>query len=188
MAALNAAHIIKERLLDFAAEKYRISKAGIRFANNQVVAGAQTVAFAELIEAAYMQRVSLSSTGFYKTPDIHWDRESGKGNPFYYFAYGACASEVSIDTLTGEYRLLRTDILHDVGKSLNPAVDIGQIEGGYIQGVGWLTTEELWWDKAGVLKTHAPSTYKIPLASDIPEQFNVHLAEWSERLPGMPTP
>ena len=180
MAALNAADIIKERLLEFAAAKYRISKAGIRFNDNQVVAGTQTVAFTDLVEAAYMERVSLSSTGFYKTPDIHWDRESGKGNPFYYFAYGACATEVSVDTLTGEYRLLRTDILHDVGKSLNPAVDIGQIEGGYIQGVGWLTTEELWWDKAGVLKTHAPSTYKIPLASDIPEEFNVHLAEWSE--------
>jgi len=180
MAALNAANTIKERLLEFAAGKYRISKSGIRFANNQVIAGSQTVAFAELIDAAYMERVSLSSTGFYKTPDIHWDRESGRGNPFYYFAYGACASEVSVDTLTGEYRLLRTDILHDVGKSLNPAVDVGQIEGGYIQGVGWLTTEELWWDQAGILKTHAPSTYKIPLASDIPEAFNVHLAEWSE--------
>ena len=126
-----------------------------------------------------MQRVSLSCTGFYKTPEIHWDRDSGRGNPFYYFAYGAAISEVSIDLLTGEYEVVRADILHDVGKSLNPAIDIGQIEGGFIQGMGWLTTEELWWDNAGALRTHAPSTYKIPLASDIPGIFNVGLAEWS---------
>ncbi|MEP2946660.1 MAG: molybdopterin cofactor-binding domain-containing protein, partial [Lentilitoribacter sp.] len=118
--------------------------------------------------------------GFYKTPDIHWDREAGKGRPFYYFAYGASVSEVSIDTLTGEYQIDRTDILHDVGKSLNPAIDIGQIEGGFVQGMGWLTTEELWWDDTGRLRTHAPSTYKIPLASDRPRIFNVSLADWSE--------
>ena len=142
--------------------------------------GGGTVPFDALIAEAYMARVHLSAAGFYKTPDIHWDREAGKGRPFYYFAYGAAVSEVSIDTLTGEYRVERTDILHDVGKSLNPAIDKGQVEGGFVQGVGWLTTEELWWDDKGRLRTHAPSTYKIPLASDRPRIFNVALAEWSE--------
>ncbi len=122
----------------------------------------------------------MSAAGFYKTPEIHWDRAAGKGRPFYYFAYGAACSEVSIDTLTGEYHVDRTDILHDVGRSLNPAIDKGQVEGAFIQGVGWLTTEELWWDEEGRLRTHAPSTYKIPLASDRPAIFNVKLATWSE--------
>jgi hypothetical protein len=136
--------------------------------------------FAELVAEAYRARVQLSAAGFYKTPKIHWDRAAGKGRPFYYFAYGAACSEVEIDTLTGEYRVLRTDILHDVGRSLNPAIDRGQVEGAFIQGMGWLTTEELWWDKDGRLRTHAPSTYKIPLASDRPRIFNVALADWSE--------
>jgi xanthine dehydrogenase large subunit len=127
-----------------------------------------------------MARVHLSATGFYKTPKIHWDRATGKGRPFYYFAYGAAVSEVTIDTLTGEYQVDRTDILHDVGRSLNPALDRGQVEGAFIQGMGWLTSEELWWDAKGCLQTHAPSTYKIPLASDIPRQFTVNLADWSE--------
>ena len=120
--------------------------------------------FDELIREAYLGRVHLSAAGFYKTPEIHWDRAAGKGRPFYYFAYGAAVSEVSVDTLTGEYHVDRTDILHDVGRSLNPAVDRGQVEGGFVQGMGWLTTEELWWDDKGRLRTHAPSTYKIPLA------------------------
>src|SRR5690606_34039767 len=111
---------------------------------------------------------------------IHWDRATGRGHPFYYFAYGASVSEVSVDTLTGEYTVDRVDILHDVGKSLNPAIDIGQVEGGFVQGMGWLTTEELVCDAKGQLRTHAPSTYKIPLASDVPPIFNVKLAEWSE--------
>ena len=128
-----------------------------------------------------MGRVSLSSTGFYKTPKIHWDRASGTGRPFYYFAYGAACSEVTIDTLTGEYRVERVDILHDCGKSLNPALDIGQIEGGFVQGMGWLTTEELWWDGQGRLRTHAPSTYKIPACGDRPRIFNVHLFENENR-------
>ncbi len=115
--------------------------------------------------------MQLSAAGFYKTPDIHWDRATGQGQPFFYFAYGAAVSEVSIDTLTGEYRVDRVDILHDVGKSLNPAIDLGQVEGGFIQGMGWLTTEELWWDDKGELSTHAPSTYKIPLASDVPRDL-----------------
>ena len=129
--------------------------------------------FEELVHAAYMARVQLSAAGFYKTPKIHWDRKSGRGHPFYYFAYGAAVSEVAIDTLTGEYRVERVDILHDCGNSLNPAIDRGQIEGGFVQGMGWLTTEELWFDKEGRLRTHAPSTYKIPVASDRPRVFNV---------------
>ena len=122
--------------------------------------------FDDFVKRAYMGRVSLSATGFYATPKIHWDKVAAKGRPFYYFAYGAAVSESVIDTLTGENRLARVDILHDVGKSLNPAIDLGQIEGGFIQGVGWLTTEELWWNDKGELKTHAPSTYKIPACSD----------------------
>jgi xanthine dehydrogenase large subunit len=142
--------------------------------------GNAEVPFAELVKQAYEARVQLSAAGFYKTPKIHWDREKGTGHPFYYFAYGAACSEVSVDTLTGEYMVERTDILHETGRSLNPAIDLGQIEGGFIQGMGWLTTEELWWDDKGRLRTHAPSTYKIPLASDRPKVFNVTLADWPE--------
>jgi xanthine dehydrogenase large subunit len=179
LAAADAARQIKARLTEFAAEKYGVEKAAVVFEANCVRAGDQVFTFADFIKAAYMARVQLSAAGFYKTPKIHWDRAAGKGRPFYYFAYGAAVSEVSIDTLTGEYLVDRTDILHDVGKSLNPALDLGQVEGAFIQGMGWLTTEELWWDEKGRLRTHAPSTYKIPLASDRPRTFNVKLAEWS---------
>lgn len=180
MAALNAAEQLKERLVAFAAERWNSEPETIRFHNNMVEIGSELVSFNDLVRQAYMARVHLSATGFYKTPKIHWDRAAGKGRPFYYFAYGASCSEVSVDTLTGEYRVERTDILHDVGKSLNPILDKGQVEGAFIQGMGWLTTEELWWDQTGRLRTHAPSTYKIPLASDRPRQFTVKLAEWSE--------
>ncbi|WP_417711600.1 xanthine dehydrogenase molybdopterin binding subunit [Roseibium aggregatum] len=180
MAALNAAEQLKERLVAFAAERWNTGPETIRFHNNMVEIGSELVSFDDLVRQAYMARVHLSAAGFYKTPKIHWDRAAGKGRPFYYFAYGASCSEVSVDTLTGEYRVERTDILHDVGKSLNPVLDKGQVEGAFIQGMGWLTTEELWWDQAGRLRTHAPSTYKIPLASDRPRQFTVKLAEWSE--------
>ncbi|WJS02846.1 xanthine dehydrogenase molybdopterin binding subunit [Roseibium aggregatum] len=180
MAALNAAEQLKERLVAFAAERWNTEPETIRFHNNMVEIGSELVSFNDLVRQAYMARVHLSAAGFYKTPKIHWDRAAGKGRPFYYFAYGASCSEVSADTLTGEYRVERTDILHDVGKSLNPILDKGQVEGAFIQGMGWLTTEELWWDQAGRLRTHAPSTYKIPLASDRPRQFTVKLAEWSE--------
>src|SRR5690606_20107703 len=122
-----------------------------------------------------LARVPLSATGYYATPKLNWDRRAGRGRPFLYFAYGAACTEVALDTLTGENRILRTDILHDVGRSLNPAIDIGQIEGGYVQGAGWLTMEELVWDGAGRLRTHAPSTYKIPAASDRPRDFRVAL-------------
>jgi len=180
MAAANAADKIKQRLVEFAVGKYDVREDDVSFVANTVRLGARVMPFPDFIKAAYMDRVQLSATGFYKTPDIHWDRATGKGRPFYYFAYGAAVSEVSIDTLTGEYQVDRVDILHDVGRSLNPAIDLGQIEGGFVQGMGWLTTEELWWDDAGRLRTHAPSTYKIPLASDKPRIFNVHLADWSE--------
>src|SRR6202007_2902710 len=133
--------------------------------------------FAELAKLAWQRRVSLSATGFYRTPNLSWDPKTMRGRPFYYFAYGMAASEVAIDTLTGEYRVLRTDIVHDCGRSLNPAIDMGQIEGGFIQGMGWLTMEELWWNDRGKLMTHATSTYKIPVASDVPPAFNVKIYE-----------
>ncbi|KQZ54478.1 aldehyde oxidase [Rhizobium sp. Root149] len=180
MAAYDAARQIKERLIDFACRQWKVEKDQVEFLANRVRVGEDEVPFDTLVRAAYYDRVQLSAAGFYKTPKIHWDRAAGKGRPFYYFAYGAACSEVSIDTLTGEYLVDRTDILHDVGKSLNPAIDIGQVEGAFVQGMGWLTTEELWWDTKGRLRTHAPSTYKIPLASDRPKIFNVKLAEWSE--------
>ncbi len=180
MAALDAANQIKARLIDFATEKWGVSADEVAFIPNSVRIGDQVMSFASFIKEAYMARVQLSAAGFYKTPKIHWDRAAGKGRPFYYYAYGASISEVSIDTLTGEYQVDRTDILHDVGRSLNPILDKGQVEGAFIQGMGWVTTEELWWDKDGCLRTHAPSTYKIPLASDRPREFNVKLADWSE--------
>ncbi len=180
MAALDAVEQIKARLVAFAAEKWSVAPEAVTFEANQVQIGTQVMPFAAFIKEAYMARVQLSAAGFYKTPKIHWDRSKGQGRPFYYFAYGAACSEVTIDTLTGEYRVERTDILHDVGRSLNPAIDKGQVEGAFIQGMGWLTTEELWWDDKGALRTHAPSTYKIPLASDRPRIFNVKLADWSE--------
>ena len=143
----------------------------------QVLIGQQRLGFEELVRQAYRARVSLSATGFYRTPKIDWDKASMRGQPFFYFAYGAAVSEVAVDTLTGETQLLRIDILHDVGHSLNPAIDIGQIEGGFLQGAGWLTSEELWWNERGELKTHAPSTYKIPTARDWPAQSTIRLLQ-----------
>ena len=180
MAAQDAARQIKNRLIDFAAETHQISKDQVVFLPNRVRIGNAEISFNELVKQAYLNRVQLSAAGFYKTPKIHWDRNKGRGHAFYYFAYGAACSEVSVDTLTGEYVVERTDILHDAGRSLNEAIDIGQVEGGFIQGMGWLTTEELWWDGKGRLRTHAPSTYKIPLASDRPKVFNVALTDWSQ--------
>ncbi|MBP2548781.1 xanthine dehydrogenase large subunit [Neorhizobium galegae] len=180
MAAYDAARQIRERLVEFACRKWQVTATDVEFLPNRVRVGTDTISFDALVKAAYFDRVQLSAAGFYKTPKIHWDRAAGRGRPFYYYAYGAACSEVSIDTLTGEYMVERTDILHDVGRSLNPIIDIGQVEGAFVQGMGWLTTEELWWDGKGRLRTHAPSTYKIPLASDRPKIFNVKLAEWSE--------
>ena len=173
MAARNAARTLRERLAAFAARKFDCDPQIVEFAGGVVTAGPKTLPFAELARMAYMARVQLSATGFYATPKIHYDRKTLSGRPFFYFAYGAAVSEVAIDTLTGEHRLLAVDILHDVGTSLNPALDRGQIEGGFVQGWGWLALEELWWNDQGELKTHAPSTYKIPTAHDVPAHFRV---------------
>jgi len=178
MAAEAAAETIRGRMADFLAREHQTDPEEVRFAGGRVSVGGEDMSFAEAAMRCYAGRVSLSSTGFYATPKITWDRQAGRGRPFFYFAYGAAVSEVVIDTLTGENRILRADILHDCGQSLNPAIDRGQIEGGYVQGAGWLMTEELVWDDKGRLRTHAPSTYKIPACSDRPPVFNV--AFWDE--------
>ena len=172
-AAQIAARTIKNRLRAFAAEHFKVNRSEVKFHDNQVQIGVRTLSFADLVQQAYMARISLSASGFFRTPKIHYDRDTLSGRPFLYFAYGAAVSEVAIDTLTGEHQLLRVDILHDVGRSINPAIDLGQIEGGFLQGAGWLTSEELWWDDEGALQTHAPSTYKIPTCRDWPDVFNV---------------
>ena len=173
MAVKVACDTIRERMAEFLGQHYQTKD--VLFADGLVRIGSEEISFADAAKLAYENRISLSATGFYKTPKVKWDRIAGRGRPFFYFAYGAAVSECVIDTLTGENRILRVDILHDVGTSLNPALDIGQIEGGYVQGAGWLTTEELVWDDTGRLKTHAPSTYKIPACSDRPDVFNVTL-------------
>ena len=173
MAARAAAQTLRERLAGFAARRFGCAPADIAFANGFVRAGESRITFAELVDAAYHARIPLSATGFYATPKIHYDRETLSGRPFFYFAYGAAVSEVAVDTLTGEHRLLAVDILHDAGASLNPAIDRGQIEGGFLQGWGWLTCEELCFAADGTLATHAPSTYKIPTAHDVPWRFDV---------------
>ena len=175
MAALNAARKIKLRLITHAAKKWKCAEGDIRFKDGQVSAGDNTMSFAALTRSAYEARVQLSATGFYKTPKIRYNPVTLMGSPFYYFAYGAAVSEVIIDTLTGENKVTRVDILHDCGKSLNPAIDMGQIEGGFIQGMGWLTTEELVFGDDGHLKTHAPSTYKIPTIGDRPKTMNIKI-------------
>ncbi|CUH33517.1 Xanthine dehydrogenase molybdenum-binding subunit [Jannaschia seosinensis] len=175
MAVKAACDTIRDRMADALAAAHQADPASVVFAGDEVRVGGATYPFERAAAMAYAARVSLSATGFYATPEIDWDREAGQGRPFYYFAYGASCSEVVIDVLTGENRILRTDILHDAGASLNPALDLGQIEGGFVQGAGWLTTEELVWDDRGRLRTHAPSTYKIPCASDVPEMFDVAL-------------
>ncbi|TAM39226.1 MAG: xanthine dehydrogenase molybdopterin binding subunit [Burkholderiaceae bacterium] len=177
-AAQDAARQIRERLAACAASHYGGEASAVRFANDQVKVAGKTLPFTAIVAQAYLDSIQLWSDGFYATPGLSWDKDKMFGHPFYYFAYGAAVSEVLVDTLTGEWKLLRADILHDVGQSLNPAVDIGQIEGGFIQGMGWLTTEELvWHPKTGLLTTHAPSTYKIPTANDCPPVFNVRLFE-----------
>ena len=180
-AAQAAAATIKTRLVDFAADAYEVPPEQITLRENQVFVGNRAIPFPDLVKQAYLARISLSSTGFYRTPDIHWDPVKAKGRPFFYFAYGAACAEVVLDVTTGEMKVTRGDILHDVGRSLNPAIDIGQIEGGFVQGMGWLTTEELVFDARGRLLTHAPSTYKIPCASDVPADFRVALFEGSNR-------
>ncbi|MFW2545054.1 xanthine dehydrogenase molybdopterin binding subunit [Primorskyibacter sp. 2E107] len=179
MAVKAACDTIRGRMAEHLAKLYDDTAGDVVFADGIVQVGGNKIPFDEAAKLCYEARVSLSSTGFYKTPRLSWDSVKGQGRPFFYFAYGVSCSEVVIDTLTGEYRILRTDIVHDCGTSLNPALDRGQIEGGFVQGAGWLTTEELVWDVDGRLRTHAPSTYKIPACSDRPEQFNVTL--WDQR-------
>ena len=177
MAAFYAADEIRQRIAGVVAQHFGVSADDIEFRQNRVYAGNESLSFAEAAQQTWVQRVSLSATGYYKTPDISWDAESMTGNPFYYFTFGAAVSEVVIDTLTGESRVLATDILQDVGSSLNPSIDLGQIEGAFVQGMGWVTSEELVWDSKGRLMTHGPSTYKIPGSRDVPPHFKVHILE-----------
>lgn len=182
MAAKKAAAKIRARLTEVAAQHFSVAEADVLFSKDSIRAGEHSISFAELVQLAWANRVQLSATGFYKTPKINYDRASFSGQPFFYFAYGAAVTEAIVDTLTGENRTLRVDILHDCGDSLNPAIDLGQVEGGYVQGVGWLTSEELWWNDRGQLGTYAPSTYKIPTCSDLAPDFRVEL------LSGNPNP
>ncbi len=179
MAVKAACETIRARMAGVLAERHQAEVASVQFAEGRVRVAGADYSFAEAAALTWQARVSLSATGFYRTPKLEWDRIRGQGRPFFYFAYGVVCSEVVIDTLSGEYRILRADILHDCGASLNPALDIGQIEGGYVQGAGWLTTEELVWDDRGRLRTHAPSTYKIPAMGDRPRRFDVAL--WDGR-------
>ena len=181
MAVKAACEVIRNRIAKVIAARHQAEAQAIRFEGGQVRAPGRDYSFAEAARLTWEARESLSATGFYRTPKLEWDRLRGQGRPFYYFAYGAAVSEVVIDTLTGEYRILRADILHDAGASLNPALDIGQIEGGYVQGAGWLTSEEIVWDAQGRLRTHAPSTYKIPATGDRPRVFNVALWDGENR-------
>jgi xanthine dehydrogenase large subunit len=181
MAVQHAAREIRKRLAAFAAEEWKVSEDLISFRDDHVFIANDSITFSDLTKKAYANRVQLSAAGFYKTPKIHWNREQGKGRPFFYFAFGAACSEVVIDILTGEMKVTRADVLHDVGRSINPAIDMGQIEGGFVQGMGWLTTEELIYDDQGRLLTHAPSTYKIPVAGDVPVDLRVALFDGSNR-------
>ncbi|WP_299470436.1 xanthine dehydrogenase molybdopterin binding subunit [uncultured Roseibium sp.] len=177
MAAKRAAQEIKSRIVTFLCEQHQCGADVIHFGDNKVLIGEKNYPLSEIAKQAYAGRIQMSHAGYFATPGITWDRETVSGRPFYYFAFGGACSEVTIDTMTGEMLVDRVDILHDVGHSLNPAIDLGQIEGGFVQGMGWLTTEELVWDDEGRLRTHAPSTYKIPTASDIPADFTVRLYE-----------
>ncbi len=181
MAVQAACDALRDRMAAHLAALHQTTPERVEFRDGMVAVGGQALTWDAAVEACYLGRVSLSATGFYATPDLEWDRIRGRGRPFFYFAYGCAVTEVAIDTLTGENRILRADILHDCGRSLNPALDIGQIEGGYVQGAGWLTTEELVWDERGRLRTHAPSTYKIPAVSDRPAAFNVALWDGENR-------
>lgn len=181
MAAQAASRTIRARMIDYLVETEGVAADSVVFAGGKVMHAKGSLTFSELANRCYLARIQLSSTGFYSTPRITWDRDRAEGRPFLYFAYGAACSEVTIDTMTGEMKVNRVDILHDCGRSLNPAIDIGQIEGGFIQGLGLVTSEELVWDDRGRLSTHAPSTYKIPCCSDVPEEFYVRLWNGSNR-------
>ncbi len=181
LAAWDAANTIRSRMVAYAAEHFGVAEADIAFADGTVriakPGSNQVLTFGELARLCWLGRVSLSATGYYKTPKIHWDPVAMHGRPFFYFSFGAAMAEVAIDTLTGESRVLRADLVQDCGRSLNPAIDLGQIEGAFVQGQGWLTCEELWWDASGRLRTAGPSTYKIPGSRDVPPVFNVKLLD-----------
>ena len=177
-AAQFAARNVRDNLAAFVSGLDGCGAGAVRFEGGRVISLKATRSFDEVVKLAYANRIQLWSDGFYRTPKIHYDKTTLTGRPFYYFAYGAACTQVAIDTLTGESRVLKVDILHDVGRSINPAIDIGQIEGGFVQGMGWLTTEQLVWNDKGLLTTHAPSTYKIPTAGDVPKHFKVAL--WPE--------
>jgi xanthine dehydrogenase large subunit len=177
MAAFKAATAIKARMTRVAAEHFDVEEDVIIYREGRVHADNRSVSFGELAKMAWAKRIQLSEAGHYATPKIHWDGKTMKGRPFFYFSYGAAVAEVAVDTLTGETRCLRADILQDVGSPLNPAIDLGQIEGAFVQGMGWVTCEELWWDKSGRLRTVGPSTYKIPGSRDVPPQFNVRILD-----------
>jgi xanthine dehydrogenase large subunit len=177
-AAQYAARNVRDDLAQFVAGLDGCGAGAVSFRSGQVITPTGTRPFTEVVKLAYANRIQLWSDGFYRTPKIHYDKTTLTGRPFFYFAYGAACTEVAIDTLTGESRVLKVDILHDVGNSINPAIDIGQIEGGFVQGMGWLTTEQLVWNDQGMLSTHAPSTYKIPATGDVPEHFKIDL--WPE--------
>jgi xanthine dehydrogenase large subunit len=187
-AAVRAAcDTLRQRLAEAAARHFRTHPDEIAFNAGRVCAfhdPSHSIAFAELVQLAYMQRVPLSATGYYRTPNIHFDRQTGKGKPFHYYAYGAAVCEVEVDGFTGQYRILRVDILHDVGDSISPLIDRGQIEGGFLQGLGWLTTEELVWNANGALATSGASTYKLPSLGECPEVFEVKLLTRAEE-PGV---
>ena len=176
-AAQQAAEILRQRLTEMLCRLHQCSPQEVSFSNGVVRVGQRHFTFAEVAQLAWLNQVPLSATGYYRVPGIHYDRQAGRGQPFYYFSWGAACSEVVIDTLTGEYRLLRADILHDVGASLNPAIDIGQVEGGFVQGMGWLTCEELVWNAQGQLMTDGPASYKIPAIGDVPADLRVSLLE-----------
>jgi xanthine dehydrogenase large subunit len=169
---------VRERLAELIGKLDCCKADAVKFSNSSITSPVCSRTFTEVVQLAYAERIQLWSDGFYSTPKIHYDKTTLTGRPFYYFAYGAACTEVAIDVLTGESRVLKVDILHDVGNSINPAIDRGQIEGGFVQGMGWLTTEQLVWNDKGMLSTHAPSTYKIPTVGDIPEHFKVEL--WPE--------
>ena len=183
-AAYNASQTIKERMTRFAAEHFNAQIEEVEFSDNHVRIGTKStnrvLPFEELAKLCWLNRISLSATGFYKTPHLSWDSDSMKGSPFFYFTYGAAVAEVAVDTLTGETRVLRVDLVQDCGRSLNPIIDQGQIEGAFVQGLGWLTCEELWWDEKGNIRTRGPSTYKIPGSRDVPAIFNAKILEKSE--------
>lgn len=173
-AVRNACEILRERLATVARDMAEDPAGSVIFSENQISVGGKSFPFKEVVSKAYFQRVSLAASGFYRTPEIYYDRSKGRGRPFYYFACGAAVSEVEVDVFTGQTRLVRVDILHDVGASLNEGIDRGQIEGGFVQGMGWLTGEELLWNDKGRLLSHGASTYQIPSIGDVPVDFRVN--------------